>query len=183
MVKKWIGARSMTNAAIHLPFREHGLGIGDMEDINDERKLTVLCQFLHSNDNRLRESTMTNIRTELGQRRIILASGYNVLSAPKASTREIARKHTLLYNMEEIIKKYGLKLMIKKSKECWCAFPEGFNSKTYKCWRCEKNRHEYCDPRVKREGKCFVCSKRVVVRNEERNHPLKWKEYQDNRYN
>jgi hypothetical protein len=110
----------MTNAAIHLLSKKHGLGIGDIEDIKDERKLTVFCQFLHFNDKRLRESTIANIRTELRQKRVILASGYDVLLAPKAPIREIARKYTLLHNIENIITKYGLKLMIKKRRWMFC---------------------------------------------------------------
>jgi hypothetical protein len=66
MIRKWIGARKIANSIIHLPTNEHGLSVMDIEDINDERKITVFTQFLHSNNERLRESTIANIRTELG---------------------------------------------------------------------------------------------------------------------
>jgi hypothetical protein len=76
MIRKWIGARKIANSIIHLPTNEHGLSVMDIEDINDERKITVYTQFLHSNNERLRESTIANIRTELGHRRF--EEGYNV---------------------------------------------------------------------------------------------------------
>eukprot|EP00026_Physarum_polycephalum_P017352 Phypoly_transcript_18554.p1 GENE.Phypoly_transcript_18554~~Phypoly_transcript_18554.p1 ORF type:complete len:196 (-),score=10.24 Phypoly_transcript_18554:172-708(-) len=68
MVRKWMGTRNMANSVIYLPTKEHGLGIMDMEQINDERKLNLVTQLFHSNNKRLKESTIANLRVELGRR-------------------------------------------------------------------------------------------------------------------
>lgn len=182
MVRGWLGARCMTNSAIHLPASEHGLGIMDIEDINDERKLTLFTQLLYSADNRLRRSTVGNIRMELGRRRVVLNEGYDVLMTPKVGDKGGVRKYTLIWCMEKLLKKYGLKLMVRKEGECWCAFPLEMHNDMSQCVQCGKYRHSFCDPTVRDNRPCRKCTRDTTM-DVAREHPLTWKKYQNNRYN
>jgi hypothetical protein len=89
MIRVWVGAKNMATSTIHLPTNKHGFEIADIEDINDERKITLFTQFLHSNDIQIRESTIANLKLELGRKRVVLAEGYNVLAVTKMVEKEV----------------------------------------------------------------------------------------------
>jgi hypothetical protein len=116
MVRKWMRASNLQSSMIHLPNREHGLGIPDLEKINDERKLSIFTQFIHSNNEKLRLSTINNIRLEYKKRNTIMYQ-YNVLES-KRKEKKGFDKFTLIYIIEKLLRKYGLMLMISGDSEC-----------------------------------------------------------------
>lgn len=98
----------------------------------------------------------------------------------------IKRDFTLISNIEKLVKKYNLKLYLKKNENCWCAFPNSFYSILHECKSCGQLRHEFCDPGVAKGRRCAVCRKGNSVHSKEDDMNWNWDKsvnYQDNRYN
>jgi hypothetical protein len=105
-IHRWVAARSMYIEAIHTPKAMRGLGITDMHNIDTERKVSVFCQWLFSNNIKLRDSTVANLQVEWHKQKLIVDVD-NVLNSPSAYTSKKARKHyTLWENMRKYLLKY-----------------------------------------------------------------------------
>jgi hypothetical protein len=152
---KWMGASNLGSSVIHLPNREHKLGIPDLEEINDERKFSIFTQFIHSNDEKLRLSTINNIRLEYKKRNTIMYQ-YNVLESKRKGKKD-PDKFTLIYIIEKLLRKYGLMLMISGDSECWCTLLKVEGEVMWQCRECRKIRHGECDPAIEFGQKCTTC--------------------------
>jgi hypothetical protein len=183
-VRKWIGIRGMGNSVIHMRKENAGLGVPEFEEINEERKVTIFAQFLSSNCELLRMSTVHNLVVELTRRKLIINVGDILNSWTVGGAQEKNREYTMIWSVEQHLRNTGIKLAAwETSENCFCLLPETFGGERFTCRECGKERHTYCDKKGARSKVCAVCVLEPDYLLIKKKAKYKQEYYQDNRYN
>lgn len=183
MVRKWLMMGNICNSAIHADREHHGMGIPEFEEIDEERKVTIFAQFCTSNDQRLKNSTIANLRWELGKRGTI-ANKIDVLKSEHANTKDPKRKFTLLSTVEKYLIEMDVSIKLDHcNTKCFCVYTNSFEEHMFPCRECGNETHVNCDKIGSRILHCARCRLRpkYLYKIEE----IEWKPtyYQNNRYN
>ena len=184
-IHSWIVARSLCTKAIHVPKNLHGLGIKNMHDIDVEHKLAVFCQFLFSNDSKLRKSTITNLQVKWHKQKLIVNED-NVLTSYRVNaTKGTHRCFRLWDTVCEHLKECNIQVhIVYLHIKCFCAMPRKYAAETFHCIICKIRFHTKCDRVGASTGTCAKC--RIMItptQSMSKKAPYITTYFQDNCYN
>jgi hypothetical protein len=148
----------MYTEAIHASKTMRGLGITDMHNIDAEHKVSVFCQWLFSNDTKLRNSSVANLQVEWHKQKLIMDVD-NVFNSVSTYTSKRARKqYTLWENIRKHLYKYRVEVRVTYNKSlCFCAMPDRYKDDLFCCISCCNTFYVSCDKKGVVSGVCVMC--------------------------
>lgn len=180
-VRRWLHMGNVCNSIIHVEREVHGFGIPEFEEIDAERKISIFTQFCMSNNDRIRESTLANLKWELGKRGAVI---YNERVLKSLCLNKTKNEYTLLNTVESYLNDHNIDIRLRDTNsECFCVYPNSYVDTMFVCSACGKNTHVKCDKIGAKTKECARCRLKPVYIHTTSEIKFAAEYYQDNRYN